>query len=188
VVAVLNLHKPRDRTDFEQFATFHRSFYRAVEATSVTPWAARALDRALAAVIVAAARHIDPALTLDTAVKELKNRPATRATVRDAIVARAPANAVPGGSAPLASLVDGLMDDWIKTSDEQSAGGNVFGYAHKQSPHRLLHMPLASEIPNLSLAHQRFVASRSMRDVEPSVPVQPRDPRGQAIANADDLT
>jgi hypothetical protein len=56
-----------------------------------------------------------------------------------------------------------------------------------QCPHRLLHMPLAPEIPNLSPPHQRFVAGRSMRDVEPSVPVQPRDPRGQAIANADDL-
>jgi hypothetical protein len=102
-------------------------------------------------------------------------------------VARAPAKAVPGGSAALASLVDGLLDDWIKTSDEQSAGGNVFGYANKQSPHRLLHMPLAPEIPNLSPPHQRFVAGRSMRDVEAIVPVQPRDPRGQAIANADDL-
>jgi hypothetical protein len=187
VVAVLNLHKPRDRTHFEHFGTFHRSFYRAVEATSVTPWASRALDRALAAVVVAAARHINPALTLDTAVKELKNRPATRAAVRDAIVARAPPQLVPGGSAALASLVDGLLDDWIKTSDEQSAGGNVFGYADRKSPHRLLHMPLAPEIPNLSAPHQRFVAGRSMRDVEPSVAVQPRDPRGQAIANADDL-
>jgi hypothetical protein len=187
VVAVLNLHKPRDRTHFEQFGTFHRSFYRAVEATSVTPWAARALDRALAAVVVAAARHIDPALTLDTAVKELKNRPKTRIAVRDAIVARAPANTVPGGSAALASLIDGVLDDWIKTSDEQSAGGNIFGYAGKPSPHRLLHMPLAPEIPNLSPPHQRFVAGRSMRDVEPSVAVQPRDPGGQTIANADDL-
>jgi hypothetical protein len=187
VVTVLNLHKPRDRTHFEQFKAFHRSFYRAVEATSVTPWAARALDRALAAVVVAAARHIDPGLTVDTAVRELKNRPATRAAVRDAIVARAPANAVPGGSTALASLVDGLLDDWITTADEQSAGGNVFGYANKRSPHRLLHMPLSLEIPNLSIRHQRFVAGRSMRDVEPNVSVQPRDPRGQVIANADDL-
>jgi hypothetical protein len=120
-------------------------------------------------------------------VRELKDRPKTRAAVRDAIVARAPANAVPGGSAALASLVDSLLDDWITTADEQSAGGNVFGYANRQSPHRLLHMPLAPEIPNLSAPHQRFVAGRSMRDVEPSVAVQPRDPRGQAIANADDL-
>ena len=101
VVVVLNLHKPRDRTHFEQFGNFHRSFYRAVEATSVTPWAARALDRALAAVVVSAARHLDPGLTPETAVKELKNRPATRAAVRDAIVARAPPNAVPGGRAAL---------------------------------------------------------------------------------------
>jgi hypothetical protein len=34
---VLNLHKPRDRMHFEQFGQFHRTFYRAVEATSVTP-------------------------------------------------------------------------------------------------------------------------------------------------------
>jgi hypothetical protein len=54
----------------------------------------------VAAVVVAAARHIDPALTVDTAVKELKNRPATRAAV-DAIVSRAPPQLVPGGSATL---------------------------------------------------------------------------------------
>jgi hypothetical protein len=187
VVAVLNLHKPRDRTHFEQFGQFHRSFYRAVEATSVTPWAARALDRALAAIVVAAARHIDPSLTPDTAVKELKNRPATRAAVRDAIVSRAPQNAVPGGSAALAALVDDLLDAWTETADEQSLGGNVFGYASKPSPHRLLHMPLAPEIPNLSVSHQRFVAGRSMRDVEPMVALNPRDPKGEKIANADDL-
>jgi hypothetical protein len=87
----------------------------------------------------------------------------------------------------LADLVDGLFDDWMRISDEQSAGGNVFGYANRQSPHRLLHMPLAPEIPNLSAPHQRFVAGRSMRDVEPGVAVHPRDPKGQPIANADDL-
>jgi hypothetical protein len=187
VVVVLNLHKPRDRTHFEQFGHFHRSFYRAVEATSVTPWAARALDRALAAVVVSAARHLDPSLTPDAAVKELKNRPATRAAVRDAIVARAPPDAIPGGAAALAALVDGLLDDLIATADEQAAGGNVFGYASQRSPHRLLHMPLAPEIPNLSKQHARFVAGRSMRDVEPSVALNPRDPQGGTIANADDL-
>jgi hypothetical protein len=47
VVTLLNIHKPRDRTHYEQFRSFHLSFYRAVEATSVTPFAPRALDRAL---------------------------------------------------------------------------------------------------------------------------------------------
>ncbi len=187
VIVVLNLHKPRDRTHFEQFAHFHRSFYRTIEATSVTPWAARALDRALAAVVVAAARHIDPSLTPEMAVKELKARPATRIAVRDTIVSRAPTSLIPGGRAALANLVDGLFNDWIVTADVQAAGGNVFGYATGRSPHRLLHMPLAPEIANLSLAHARFVAGRSMRDVEPTVALLPRDPRGGQIANADDL-
>jgi hypothetical protein len=31
------------------------------------------------------------------------------------------------------------------------------------------------------------VAGRSMRDVEPSVALKPRDPKGEKIANADDL-
>jgi ATP-dependent helicase YprA (DUF1998 family) len=187
VVVVLNLHKPRDRTHFEQFGNFHRSFYRAVEATSVTPWAARALDRALAAVVVAAARHFDPSLTPDAAVKELKNRPAARAAVRDAILARASPNAVAGGIGALSALIDGLLEAWITTADEQAAGGNVFGYADRKSPHRLLHMPLAPEIANLSAQHARFVAGRSMRDVEPSVALSPRDPYGNPIANAADL-
>jgi hypothetical protein len=188
VVTVLNLHKPRDRMHFEQFGQFHRTFYRAVEATSVTPWAARALDRALAAVVVAAARHIDQTLTPEAAVNELKNAIGTRAAVRDAIVARAPDRMIAGGRAALGALIDDILEAWVTTADEQSAGGNVFAYAHRESPHRLLHMPLEPEINNLEEPHRRFVVGRSMRDVEPSVTLKVRDPHGNAIANADDLT
>ena len=39
VVTLLNIRKPRDRNRYEQFRAFHMSFYRAVEATSVTPFA-----------------------------------------------------------------------------------------------------------------------------------------------------
>ncbi|KAF2991451.1 DISARM system helicase DrmA (plasmid) [Methylocystis sp. MJC1] len=187
VLAVLNLHKPRDRMHFEQFGQFHRTFYRAVEATSVTPWAARALDRALAAVVVAAARHVDGALTPDVAVNELKNNVGIRSLVRDSIVDRAPEQMIAGGRAALSKLIDDILDAWIETSDEQTAGGNAFAYAKKKSPHRLLHMPLEPEIGNLAEPHRRFVAGRSMRDVEPNVTLKVRDPHGNTIANADDL-
>jgi hypothetical protein len=188
VVTVLNLHKPRDRMHFEQFGQFHKTFYRSVEATSVTPWASRALDRALAAVVVAAARHVDGTLTPEAAVNELKNAVGTRAAVRDAIVARAPERMIAGGRAALADLIDKILEAWVATADEQAAGGNVFSYAHRKSPHRLLHMPLEPEILNLAEPHKRFVAGRSMRDVEPSVALMVRDPYGNTIANADDLT
>ena len=187
VLAVLNLHKPRDRMHFEQFGQFHRTFYRAVEATSVTPWAARALDRALAAVVVAAARHVDGALTPDVGVNELKNNSGIRNLVRGSITDRALKRMNAVGGAALSKLIDDILDAWIETSDEQAAGGNAFAYAKKKSPHRLLHMPLEPEIGNLAEPHRRFVAGRSMRDVEPSVTLKVMDPYGNKIANADDI-
>jgi hypothetical protein len=58
VVTLLNLHRPRDRSHYERFVAYHTSFYRAVEATSVTPFAPRAVDRL--AVTVALARQARP--------------------------------------------------------------------------------------------------------------------------------
>jgi hypothetical protein len=45
VVTLLNVHRPRDRSHYERFEAYHASFYRAVEATSVTPFSPRAIDR-----------------------------------------------------------------------------------------------------------------------------------------------
>ena len=63
VVTLYNLHKPRDRSHYEHFVAYHESFYRHVEATSVTPFSGPALDRGLAGVLVAMARFADPELT-----------------------------------------------------------------------------------------------------------------------------
>jgi hypothetical protein len=185
VVTVLNLHKPRDRTHYEQFGQFHRTFYRAVEATSVTPWAARALDRALAAVVVALARHIDPDLTPDAAVTQLANRADIRARVCDAILDRAPAALIVGGRPGLERAVGGLMADWIATAAEMTANGSPFHYG--TTARRLLHVPLDPALPNLSVAHRRFVAGRSMRDVEPNTVLKPRDPYNNPIAGDEDV-
>ncbi len=189
VLTVLNLHKPRDRMHFEQFGHFHRTFYRAVEATSVTPWAARALDRALAAVVVSLVRHGDAELTPEAAVVALKEHEDVRNRVRDAIVARAPEDKIAGGRAALAQLVDDLLDAWIDTVEEQTATGSAFTYAKNGGGgvHQLLQMPLDPRLHNLKEPHQCFVAGRSMRDVEPNVALMVKDPWGKAIANADDL-
>lgn len=186
VLAVLNLHKPRDRMHFEQFRSFHRTFYRAVEATSVTPWAARALDRALAAIVVAAARHVDPELTPNTAVTAIKDQTATRTAVRDAIVARAPAHAIPGGHAALARQVDAVLDDWIETAAALTSTGGEFAYSRKQSPKRLLHMPLERELKDLEEPHKRFQANRSMRDVEAKVRLKITDRYGKPLFEKED--
>jgi len=67
VVEVYNWVRPRDTSHYERFAHYHDTFYRHVEATSVTPWSARARDRALAGVLVSYLRLDDPNLATEQA-------------------------------------------------------------------------------------------------------------------------
>lgn len=60
VVSILNNSRNRDRSHFETFRNWHKTLYRDVEATSVTPFSARARDRALHAILVACVRHLIP--------------------------------------------------------------------------------------------------------------------------------
>jgi hypothetical protein len=183
VVTVLNLHKPRDRTHYESFHLFHRTFYRAVEATSVTPWAARALDRSLAAVVVSVARHLRSELTPEKAVQRLRDLPGYRDEVVEAIVARAPAHAVVGGREVLKRHIEELLDDWeAVVADLQPR----VAYADRRQGQQLLHVPLDPALPNLPAKHRRFIAARSMRDVEANVVLRVRDPYGNRFT-ADDI-
>lgn len=49
--------KPRDRSHYETFFSYHEALYRAVEPTSVTPFAEPALLRAIHAALVIVMRH-----------------------------------------------------------------------------------------------------------------------------------
>lgn len=58
IVTIYSASKPRDRSHFEKFRTYHEKLYAQVEPTSVTPFSPPALERALHAVIVAFARQL----------------------------------------------------------------------------------------------------------------------------------
>lgn len=67
VVTIFNSARSRDRSHYENFIPYHQALYRAVEATSATPFAARARDRALHGVFVALARLLVDDLAPDPA-------------------------------------------------------------------------------------------------------------------------
>ena len=73
-----------------------------------------------------------------------------------------------------AASIDELLDGWTEVARTQTENGGAFGYA--ESSHRLLHDPLDPALKTLSEEHRRFVAGRSMRDVEATVVLKPRDP------------
>src|SRR5207244_1974662 len=56
VITVYNWARPRDLSHYETFEHYHATFYKHVEALSVTPFALGALSRALTAVLVSCVR------------------------------------------------------------------------------------------------------------------------------------
>jgi hypothetical protein len=60
VVTIFSASKPRDRSHFEKFRSYHERLYAQVEPTSVTPFAPPVLDRALHAAVVAYIRQTGP--------------------------------------------------------------------------------------------------------------------------------
>ena len=56
VFTVYNGMRSRDKSHYEQFVRYHKQLYRYVEASSLTPFSERAMDRGLQALLVAYAR------------------------------------------------------------------------------------------------------------------------------------
>ena len=57
VVAFYPNNKARDRSQYESFIPYHQALYRAVEPTSVTPYAMPSMERALHAALTTVVRH-----------------------------------------------------------------------------------------------------------------------------------
>jgi ATP-dependent helicase YprA (DUF1998 family) len=60
VITIYGAAKPRDRSHYERFRTYHQQLYAQVEPTSVTPFAMPVLRRALHAAAVAYVRQTSP--------------------------------------------------------------------------------------------------------------------------------
>ncbi len=76
VLTIYNYMRSRDKSHYEQFCQYHEAFYKYVEATSVTPFAERARDRALHTLYVMLCRfYIDELTDNSSAGKYNRNIP-----------------------------------------------------------------------------------------------------------------
>ena len=176
-VTLLNIHRPRDRSHLERFEVFHQSFYRTVEATSVTPFSPRALDRGLAGTLIALSRlGLTPMTPPKGAVEILNERNALEFVVQT-LSNRATGHAVlePAEAEALRQVVrdraKDLFDTWSTIAHEYQDKGTALQYNASEigAAKPLLHDFLDPELKNMNPRHQKFRAIRSMRDVEPSV-------------------
>ncbi len=183
VVTLLNIHRPRDRSHYERFTVFHESFYRAVEATSVTPFSPRALDRGLAGTLVALTRLADARMTPPRGASEICT-PGRRKDLRqicEALITRAEDHRQGATAAEkqefrdrVAARVDGLLDDWFTIAREavdEHLSHLIYQKNEPDSGQPLLRDFLDPELTNLPPRHKHFRANRSLRDVEPVVDI-----------------
>jgi hypothetical protein len=191
VLTLLNVHRPRDRSHYERFEFDHATFYRAVEATSVTPFSPRALDRGLAAVVVALARHGHAALTPAAAAGDIEGQRAHLGFVAQTLARRC-ALVAPNGvdeqalRERLQQRAAELLDAWEAHARElREAGAGLRYQKHDEASGRyLLHDPLDPELDGEWRQARKFRAARSLRDVEPSVALWLERP-GDAARNVE---
>jgi hypothetical protein len=177
VVTLLNVHKPRDRSHYERFETYHASFYRAVEATSVTPFSPRAIDRGLPAVTVSLARLGWEQLTAPLAASAITAQRASLSFVPDTMTRRVDnfdrrmdATERQALRQKVRGQVQDLLDEWVKIAESNRKVGVGLQYQQEAGlAPPLLRDPLDQALPTLPPGQRKFKAGRSLRGVEPSV-------------------
>jgi hypothetical protein len=163
VCTVMNWARPRDLSHYEQFEHYHNTFYQYVEALSVTPFASRAMDRGLGALLVSCIRQgsldfnaNDKAASLD------RNDPDVERAV-NAIVQRAWTTGSLEAKERAEQELASLLDYWQMRS-QKTTGGERLGYQSKSDGVTVGLLRSTGIGP-----WEPFTCLNSLRDVEPLV-------------------
>ena len=160
VVSLLNNAKPRDRSHYETFPIWHQSLYRDVEATSVTPFASRARDRAMHAALTAMIRYGVDSM-LDTP-RISDDQLAAAAAVIDEIVSRA--SSVDPSETRVRRELERRLNDWEARQprtywNDRQSKQSLLQSAERAAAQRTLGRAIGDAWPTMN----------NMRSVEPAV-------------------
>jgi hypothetical protein len=164
VCTLYNWARPRDLSHYERFEHYHATFYQHVEGLSVTPFAARALDRGLSALLVALVRLAGEKFNPNAAAAILDRSHAYVRRAIDQICKRAVQ--VDGrkevGDA-VKAMLNQRIDLWLAQA-QRPTGGNILGYQKSKdglTPGLLQRAGLGP--------WELFTCLTSLREVEPTV-------------------
>jgi hypothetical protein len=178
VVTCLNLFKPRDRSHYERFTNYHESFYRFVEAQSLTPFSAPALDRGLAGTLVAMVRLMTTDMTKPAGANKIHDHRKDADRAVELLASRAASLATDGANETrikngLMRRGKSLLDSWetLVREGKEGAGQRTYSRFDKKRPggKPLLYLALDDDKQDQNTDAKKFCAPTSMRDVEPTV-------------------
>lgn len=160
VCIVYNWSRPRDLSHFERFEHYHDTFYKHVEASSVTPFSARALDRGLSGVLVGMIRLLNSELNANLSAGQLAT---DNEILKRAIQAlRDRANCINADSVDeLERMIPVIIGIWEKAQE----GSNTLAY--KRGPKGdISHLLVSAGMIQRS---DQLACLNSLREVEPPV-------------------
>jgi hypothetical protein len=120
VVTLLSPSKPRDRSHYEHFKSYHQSLYKHVEPTSVTPFSIPVTERALHALVIAFVRFWG-----DEAQSEIPKSPSEnlKFKIKKVILNRVLAVDKQEKNRT-EKLLDGIFDFWDEYADQINTYGS----------------------------------------------------------------
>lgn len=184
VCTVFNWARPRDLSHYETFEHYHASFYKHVEALSVTPFAARARDRGLTGAMVSCIRLIDEEFNANTAAGSIdRNHPILQEAMRVLVDRAQSVTADVSVGEDVRQQINERFDGWLAKAQDRS-GGKQLGYrdARDGVTKGLIRKPGAERWDN-------FTCPNSLRDVQQNVGLifddhgldaEPEEPAGEA--------
>jgi hypothetical protein len=177
VLTVFGWGRPRDLSHYERFEHYHATFYRQVEALSVTPFAPRAIDRGLTALLVSLVRQLEPLWNSELEAENVDTRSELVKEAVRSICERADelASGSDGDVGRIADALQQRLDEW---SSLQAIEGRRLAYRDRKDGVTvgLLRGPSVA-------GWTTWTALTSLRDVEPGVNLLLReDDLGEASA------
>ncbi|MCX4092083.1 DISARM system helicase DrmA [Nocardia sp. alder85J] len=112
VVTLYNWSRPRDLAHYEDFEHYHATFYRQVEALSVTPYTRRSVDRGAAGMFVAAVRNAVEAYSRNPDAYDVDLSGSLVRDIKNRMLIRAEAVAGERGRAYLDEQLEVIGDRW----------------------------------------------------------------------------
>ena len=164
VCTVLTWSRPRDFSHYETFEHYHATFYKHVEAQSVTPFASRALDRGLTGAMVSMIRLGSENFSPNLGALELKDAGNQTVQAVKSYIANRAWNV--DGKCETKDLTENMaavrIDRWVK---EAKKTGRRLGYEKASRQGDVINL---LKKPGITTWNE-FTVPMSMREVESGV-------------------
>lgn len=169
--------KSRDRSHYEQFKSYHESFYKYVEPTGATPFSKPARDRALHSIVITLMRYLNPELSseVDASGFSVEKYKADIESIKTAIVERSKSiskrlgSHMSDDSVEIEAEILSVFEKWEALANDPEKEvftyGNKFMFSHPQKNEGRLLKAFNTDVKDTN----NFETMTSMRNVDSTV-------------------